>query len=58
MSGSRLGDGTKVVDEIEFAHTNTGIPNGKSVVGLVWNDLDEEVWLAFIQATSFPTRSE
>ena len=44
-SGSRLGNGTKIVDELSFRHTNAGVMDGQSVVGLVWNDLDLEIWL-------------
>jgi hypothetical protein len=46
-SGSGFGNGTKVVDEVTFGHTNTSILNGKSVVGLIWDDLDAHVWLSF-----------
>mmetsp|Transcript_10955 Transcript_10955/g.26530 ORF Transcript_10955/g.26530 Transcript_10955/m.26530 type:complete len:310 (+) Transcript_10955:1298-2227(+) len=38
--GSRLGDGTKVVDQIGLGHTDTGILNGECVVGLVGDKLD------------------
>jgi hypothetical protein len=46
-SGSRLGNGSKVVDEVTLGHTDTGILDGKGVVGLVWDDLDAHVWLSF-----------
>jgi hypothetical protein len=45
-SGSGFGNSTKVVDEISFSHTNSTILNGKSVVSLIWDDLDVKVWLS------------
>jgi hypothetical protein len=42
--GSRLGDGTQVVDKFLLGHTNTGILDGKGIVNLVWDDSDSEVW--------------
>ena len=45
-SGSRFGNGTKVVNEITFGHTNTTILNGKSVVSFIWDDLDSKIWLS------------
>ncbi len=42
--GARLGDGTQVVDKLLLGHTNTGILDRKSVVNLVRNDSDSEVW--------------
>merc|ERR1719491_2805160 len=38
-TGARLGDGTKVVDEVGLLHTYTSIPDGESVVGLIGDDL-------------------
>mmetsp|Transcript_32551 Transcript_32551/g.54503 ORF Transcript_32551/g.54503 Transcript_32551/m.54503 type:complete len:452 (-) Transcript_32551:35-1390(-) len=38
--GTRLGNGTQVVDQVGLGHTDTGIFNGESVVGLVGNKLD------------------
>ena len=38
-------DGSKVVDEAGFGHTNTGIPDGKDFVLLVGGDADVEVLL-------------
>jgi hypothetical protein len=38
--GSRLGNGTKIVDEISLCHTDTGIFNDKRVVGFVSGELD------------------
>jgi len=42
-SGSRLGNGTKVGDKLFLGHTDTGISEGKSLVGFVWGDLDFEI---------------
>ena len=42
---SGLGDGTKVVDEVSFGHTNTGIPDGEDLVLLVWGDADVKILL-------------
>jgi len=44
-TGARLGDGTKVVDEVGLLHTYTSVPDGKSVVGLIGDDLDSKVGL-------------
>jgi len=44
---SRLCDGAKVVHELILRHANTGVLDGDCRVGLVWDDLDEEVWLCF-----------
>merc|ERR1719284_1772360 len=44
-SGSGLGDGSEVVHEVALGHTNTSVVDGQGVVGLVWDDLDSEVWL-------------
>jgi len=41
--GSRLGDGTEVVDEFLLGHTDTGIFEDEEVVGSVGDDLDLEV---------------
>jgi hypothetical protein len=45
-SSSRLGDGSEVIDKIALGHTNTRIPNGQGVVGLVWDDPDVKIWLS------------
>ena len=41
--GSRLGNGTKVVDHISFGHTDTGIPDTEELVFLVGTDPDVKV---------------
>merc|ERR1719329_1297739 len=43
--GARLGNGSKIVDELILGHANTRILNGQCGIGLVRNDLDVEVWL-------------
>merc|ERR1719329_145077 len=43
--GARLGNGSKIVDELILCHANTRILNGQCGIGLVRNDLDVEVWL-------------
>ena len=43
--GARLGNSSEIVDELGLGHTNTRVPEGKSVVGLIWDDLDAEVGL-------------
>merc|ERR1712039_725786 len=45
--GTRLGNGTKIVDELILRHSNARVVNTHGGVGLIWNDLDEEVWLRF-----------
>jgi len=45
--GTRLGDGTEVVDKFLLGHTNTGIPDSEGVVGLVGDDSDTEVGFTF-----------
>jgi hypothetical protein len=45
-SGSGFGNGTEVVDEITFSHTDSRILDGKSVVGLIWDNLDVKIWLS------------
>jgi len=45
-SGSGLGDGSEVVDQVLLLHANTGVPDGEGVVGSVGNDLDSEVRLS------------
>lgn len=47
--GTGLGDGTQVVDEVGFGHTDTGITNGEDLVLLVGDDADEE-FLASIKS--------
>ena len=42
--GSRFSNGTQIVDQFLFSHTNTGVPNSQSVVGFVWNNSNSEVW--------------
>merc|ERR1719453_1984494 len=42
---SRLGNGSKVVDELVLGHTNTRVLDCDGGVGLIRDDLDEEVWL-------------
>ena len=41
---ARLGNGTKIVDEIRFGHTNTTITDGKGLGILVGDDLNEELF--------------
>merc|ERR1712146_351581 len=43
-SGTGLGDGSEVVDELTLGHTNTSIEDGQGVVRLVWDDLHFEIW--------------
>jgi hypothetical protein len=43
--GTRLGDGTEVVDEIGLSHSNTGISDGKGTLLLVGGDTDVKVLL-------------
>lgn len=40
--GTRLGNGTQVVDEVSLGHTDTGVPNGEKFVLLVRGDTDVE----------------
>jgi len=44
--GTRLGDRTKVVDEISLGHTDTGIADGEDLVVLVGNDPDVQLPLS------------
>ena len=44
---ARLGNGTKVVDQIGLGHTNTSVSEGKDLVLLVRNDADIELLLVF-----------
>jgi hypothetical protein len=46
-TGTGLGDGTEIVDEIRLLHTDTSIPDGESVGGFVRDDLDAELRLSF-----------
>lgn len=41
--GTRLGDCTKVVDEISLGHTDTSITDGKNLVVLVRDDPDVQL---------------
>lgn len=41
--GTRLGDCTKVVDEIGLGHTDTGITDGENLVVLVRDDPDVQL---------------
>jgi hypothetical protein len=41
--GARLGDRSKVVDQVGLGHTDTGIADGKKLVLLVWSDTDVEL---------------
>jgi hypothetical protein len=38
--GSRLGNGTKVVDHVSFGHADTGIPEAEELILLVGADSD------------------
>lgn len=41
--GTGLGDGTQVVDEVCFGHTDTGITDGEELILLVGRDADAEL---------------
>merc|ERR1719284_1185027 len=43
--GTRLGDRPEIVHELVLCHPNARILDGDGRIGLVWDDLDEEVWL-------------
>jgi hypothetical protein len=43
--GSRLGNGTEIVNQISLGHSDTGILNRKSIVGFVGDNLDIELWI-------------
>lgn len=43
---ARLGDGTKVVDEVGLGHTDTSIADPEELVLLVWSDADEQILLS------------
>lgn len=43
--GARLGDSTKVVDEVSLGHANTRVTESEDFVLLVGNDADEELLL-------------
>jgi hypothetical protein len=43
--GARLGDGTKVVDEVGLGHTNTRVADGERLLLLVRGDADVELLL-------------
>jgi hypothetical protein len=43
-----VSNSTKIVDQIFSVHTNTSIPDGQSVVFLVWYNLDLKFLLIFI----------
>ena len=45
--GARLGNGTKVVDEISLGHSNTSIDEGQSFGLFVWDDIDFQFLLSF-----------
>lgn len=40
MSGSRFGDGSKVVDQVSLCHTDPGVNDGQGVVIFVGDDRD------------------
>ena len=44
--GPRLCNGSQVVDQLVLGHANARVLNGQGRVGLVRNDLDEEVGLS------------
>mmetsp|Transcript_1462 Transcript_1462/g.2800 ORF Transcript_1462/g.2800 Transcript_1462/m.2800 type:complete len:312 (+) Transcript_1462:1404-2339(+) len=44
--GSRLGNGSEVVNKIGLGHTNSGVLDGERVVGLIGDELDLELRLA------------
>ncbi|KRY02400.1 hypothetical protein T12_2151, partial [Trichinella patagoniensis] len=52
---ARTRDGTKIVHEIRFRHTNSAINNRKSIRSLIRNDMNEQlrlgVQLAFVRQT-------
>jgi hypothetical protein len=43
--GSRLGDGTKVVDHVSLGHTNASISDAEELVLLVGTDTDVKLLL-------------
>jgi hypothetical protein len=43
--GARLGNGTKVVNQVSLGHTDTGIPDDQTLVVLVRSNADVEVLL-------------
>ena len=43
---SRLGNGTKVVDEVSLGHTNTSITDAKDLVFFIGSDANVEILLA------------
>jgi hypothetical protein len=43
--GARLGDGSQVVHEVTLGHTDTGVDDTQSVVGLVGLQVNEQVLL-------------
>ena len=44
--GARFGYGTQVVDEISFGHSNTSVNDGQSLLLLVGDETDVEVFAA------------
>ena len=44
-TGARAGDGTQVVDQVGLGHADTAVLDGEGVVGLVGDEVDEQLWL-------------
>ncbi len=42
---SRLGDGSQIVNKICLGHSDTRVNEGDGLCFLVWNDLDEKLFL-------------
>lgn len=42
--GARLGNSTKVVDQVSFGHPNASIYNGESAIMLVWNQVNFQLF--------------
>jgi len=40
-----LSDGTKIINQLLLSHTNTGIPDGQSIISLIGDNSDSEVGL-------------
>merc|ERR1719223_313485 len=43
--GTTLGNGAKIVDQLVLGHANTRILNCQGRIGLVWYNLNVEIWL-------------